>query len=156
MAMVRKLVIGILIPGVALAAALAAVSKFPDLRLHIRARLLAGWGAENCGILKPGTNPNASNTCVLKAYTDQKPFFVVYDTQEKRTDSTFIDAMAADKAGNLYDLEFISRRWYSQDLPAAAKMSDDRYVFIELCPAPSAINKSIYKGLTCSPRIMLH
>lgn len=155
--MARKLIIGILLACIVLAGgAVAAVNKFPELRLHIRARLLAGLLAENCGILKPGTSPNASNTCVLKAYTDQKPFFVVYDTQENRTDSTFIDAMAADKAGNLYDLEFISRRWYSQDLPAAAKMSDDHYVFIELCPVPVTINKSIYKGLTCSPRIMLH
>lgn len=154
--MARKLIIALLVAGVALAAAVAAVYKFPELRLHIRARMLAGLLAENCGVLKPGTSPNASNTCVLKAYTDQKPFFVVYDTQENRTDSTFIDAMAADKAGNLYDLEFISRRWYSQDLPAAAKISDDRYVFIELCPVPVTINKSIYKGLTCSPRIMLH
>ena len=136
------------------AGVVAAVNKYPELRLHMRVRQLAGWNATNCGILKPGSSPNQANTCVLKAYTDQKPFFVVYDTQENRTDTTLIDAMAADKSGTLYDVEYISRRWYSQDLPAAAKMSDDRYIFVDLCPIPVAINKSIYKGLTCSPRIM--
>lgn len=154
--MSAKVAVVILIVCLALAGAgVVAINKFPELRLHIRLRQLAGWNATNCGILKPGSNANESNTCVLKAYTDQKPFFVVYDTQENRTDTTLIDAMASDKSGNLYDLEYVSRRWHSQDLPAAAKMSDDRFVFIEICPTPITINKSIYKGLTCSPRIRL-
>lgn len=151
-----SILIVLILAVVIVAAGAGAMYKAPELRIHARARLLAGFGAVNCGVVKPGSDSGASNACVLNAVTDQKPFFVVYDTQEKRPDFFVIDAMAADKAGQLYDIEFISRRWDTQDLPAAAKMSDDRYIFTDLCPAPSNINKSIYKGLTCSPRIMLH
>jgi hypothetical protein len=151
----RKLIVAIVLVCVLVAAVVAAVYEFPELRLHMRLRLLAGWGATNCGIVKSGREASAPNACVLQAFTDQKPFFVVYDTREFRTPSALIDAMAADKDGNLYDVEYIGRRWFFQDLPAAARMFDDRYIFIDPCPSPPVINASIYKGLTCSPRIMV-
>jgi ankyrin repeat protein len=80
---------------------------------------------------------------------------VLYDTQEFRIDSHFIDALAGDKSGNLYDVEFSSMGWSTEGLSGRTQLLDGRHVFVEPCWKPITLRKSIYKGLTCIPRIMV-
>jgi hypothetical protein len=85
--------------------------------------------------------------------TDHKPFCVIYDTQEFMIDFRFIDGLAGDKYGNLYDVEFSSTGWSSEGLPAGAQLVDRKHIFVEACQKPVTLSKSIYQGLTCIPRI---
>jgi hypothetical protein len=118
-----------------------------------RARTLAGSGAINCGDTKPHSDPNPAAECVLNSFAAHRPFFAIYDTQEFGIDSHFIDALAGDKFGNMYDVEFSSRRWSSEGIPPGSQLFDRNHIFVEACKKPVALNKSIYQGLTCIPRI---
>jgi hypothetical protein len=68
-------------------------------------------------------------------------------------DSKFIDGLAGDKSGNLYDVEFDSSGWSSDGIPAGTQLTDRKHIFVEACQKPVALRKSIYQGLTCVPRI---
>ena len=118
-----------------------------------RVRILAGSGAINCGHIKPQSDPKPASECVLTSFGNHKPFYVLYDTQEFAIDSHFIDGLAGDKSGNVYDVEFSSRGWASEGLPAGAQLFDGKHIFVEACKKPVALNKSVYQGLTCIPRI---
>jgi hypothetical protein len=118
-----------------------------------RVRTLAGSGAINCGYIKPRSDPKPVSDCVLNSFANHKPFYVIYDTQEFAIDSHFIDGLAGDKSGNLYDVEFSSRGWSSEGLPAGAELLDRKHIFVEACQKPVVLSKSIYQGLTCIPRI---
>jgi hypothetical protein len=118
-----------------------------------RLRKLAGRGAIDCGRVGPQTDPSASSECVLKSFANHQPFYVLYDIQEFRVDSYFIDALVGDKSGSIFDVEFSSRGWGREGLPAGAKLFDRRHIFVEPCLKPIALRKSVYKGLTCIPQI---
>src|ERR1700730_11374107 len=118
-----------------------------------RVRTLAGSGAINCGHIKPQSDPKPASDCVLNSFANHKPFYVIYDTQEFGIDSHFIDGLAGDKSGNLYDVEFNSRGWWSEGLPTGAHLLDRKHIFVEACQKPVALSKSIYQGLTCIPRL---
>jgi ankyrin repeat protein len=122
----------------------------------IRSRLevLAGHGAINCGHITPRTDPEPSSKCVFESLDNHRPFYVLYDTQEIRIDSHFVDALAGDKSGNLYDVEFSSMGWSTEGLSGRTQLLDGGHIFVEPCSKPITLRKSIYKGLTCIPRIM--
>lgn len=122
----------------------------------IRSRLavLAGHGAINCGHVTPQTDLGPSSKCVFESFDNHRPFYVLYDTQEIRIDSHFIDALAGDKSGNLYDVEFDSMGWSTEGLSGRTQLLDGGHVFVEPCWKPVTLRNSIYKGLTCIPRIM--
>jgi hypothetical protein len=119
----------IILAGIVLAVCLSATvlssSRSEQSKVENRLRKLAGRGATDCGYVGPQTDPSVSSECVLKSFANRQPFYVLYDTQELRVDSYFIDALAGDKSGSLF----------------------------EPCQKPIALGKSIYKGLTCIPRI---
>jgi hypothetical protein len=92
----------------------------------------------------------------MQSFENRKPFYVVYDTQEMRIDSHFIDGLAGDSSGNLYDVEFSSRGWSREDLPNNSQLLDGGHIFVEPCSKPITLGKNMYKGLTCIPRIMEH
>jgi hypothetical protein len=69
-------------------------------------------------------------------------------------DAHFIDGLARDNAGNLYDVEFSSMGWSSEGIPSDAQLLDGGHTFVERCRKPTTLSKSIYRGLTCIPRIM--
>jgi hypothetical protein len=119
-----------------------------------RLAVLAGQGAINCGKVWPRTDPKPSSECVLKSFENHRPFYVLYDTQEIRIDSHFIDGLAGDKSGNLYDVEFDSMGRSSEGLSDDTQLVDGGHIFVEPCSKPITLSKSIYKGLTCIPRIM--
>jgi len=119
-----------------------------------RLAVLAGPGAINCGHLTARTDPQPSSECALKSFANHAPFHVQYDTQEISIDSHFIDGLAGDSGGNLYDVEFSSMGWSSEGIPSDAELLDGGHIFVERCPKPTTLRKSIYKGLTCSSRIM--
>jgi ankyrin repeat protein len=122
----------------------------------IRNRLaaLAGHGAINCGHVMPRTDPEPSSKCVFESFDNHRPFYVLYDTQEFRIDSHFIDALAGDKSGNFYDVEFSSMGWSTEGQSGRTQLLDGGHIFVEPCWKPITLRKSIYKGLTCIPRIM--
>ena len=122
----------------------------------IRHRLstLAGEGAVNCGTVRPTTDPESFSSCVLTSFENHKAFYAVYDTQEISIDSHFIDGLAGDKLGNVYDVEYSSMGWSTEETSAEARLLDGGHIFVEACVKPIALKKSIYKGLTCVPRIM--
>jgi len=119
-----------------------------------RLKVLAGGNAVNCGTVNPWTDPKSSSDCVLKAFENRKPFFALYNTQEVSIDSRFIDGLAGDKLGNLYDVEFSSMGWSTQGLTGQDQLVDGGYILVEPCPKPIMLSPSIYKGMTCIPRIM--
>ena len=119
-----------------------------------RLAVLAGHGAINCGRVTPRTDPEPSSKCVFESFDNHRPFYVLYDTQEFRIDSHFIDALAGDKSGNLYDVEFSSMGWSTEGPSGRTQLLDGGHVFVEPCSKPITLRKSIYKGLTCIPRIM--
>lgn len=119
-----------------------------------RLAVLAGHGAINCGHVTPRTDPEPSSKCVLESFDNHKPFYVLYDTQEIQIDSRFIDGLAGDKSGNLYDVELSSMGWSTEGLSGKTQLLDGGHVFVEPCAKPITLVKSIYKGLTCIPRIM--
>jgi len=119
-----------------------------------RLKVLAGEGAINCGTVNLWTDPKASSDCVLKAYKTRKPFFALYDTQEVSIDSRFIDGLAGDNLGNLYDVEFSSMGWSTQRRIGEIQLTDGGYILVEPCPKPVTLTRSVYKGMTCIPRIM--
>jgi hypothetical protein len=147
----------IILEGIVLAVCLSATvlssSRSEQSKVENRLRKLAGRGATDCGYVGPQTDPSVSSECVLKSFANRQPFYVLYDTQELRVDSYFIDALAGDKSGSLFDVEFSSRGWDAHALPAGAKLLDGRHILVEPCQKPIALGKSIYKGLTCIPRI---
>jgi hypothetical protein len=114
---------------------------------------VAGYGAINCGRVRPETDPNPSSRCVLDSFANHRPFYVVYDTQEFRIDSDFIDGLAGDKSGNLYDVEFSGMGWSAEGLSGGTQLLDGGHIFVEPCSQPITLRSSIYKGLTCLPRI---
>jgi len=118
-----------------------------------RLSVLAGQGAISCGHVTPHTNPGASSECVIKSFENHKPFFVIYDTQRIRIDSHFIDGLAGDNSGNLYDVEFSSMGWSAEGLSSTTQLLDGRHIFVEPCPKPIILRQSIYMGLTCLQRI---
>jgi hypothetical protein len=123
-----------------------------------RLTVLAGRGAINCGHVRPRTGPSPSSECVLKSFENHRAFYVLYDTQEISIDSHFshfIDGLAGDSAGNLYDVEFSSMGWSTEGLSGGTQLLDEGHVLVERCSKPIALNESIYKGLTCIPRIMI-
>jgi ankyrin repeat protein len=115
---------------------------------------LAGHGAINCGHVTPRTGPDPSSKCVLESFGNHRPFYVLYDTQEFVLDSHFVDALAGDKSGNLYDVEFSSMGWSTEGQSGRTELLDGGHVFVEPCSKPITLRDSIYKGLTCIPRIM--
>jgi hypothetical protein len=119
-----------------------------------RMTALAGGGAINCGTVRPWTDPKPSSDCVLKSFENRRPFYILYATQEISIDSHFIDGLAGDKSGNLYNVEFSSMGWSSVGVPSTAQLLDGGHIFVEPCSKPIALGKNIYKGLTCIPRIM--
>jgi hypothetical protein len=119
-----------------------------------RLAVLAGHGAINCGYVTPRTDPEASSRCVFESFDNHRPFYVLYDTQEIMIDSHFVDALAGDKSGNLYDVEFSSMGWSTEGLSGRTQLLDRGHVFVEPCWKPITLRKAIYKGLTCIPRIM--
>jgi ankyrin repeat protein len=119
-----------------------------------RVRAIAGRGAINCGRLKPGNDSKPTTDCVLNSFTNRRPFYVLYDTQEISIDSHFIDGLAGDNTGQLYDVEFSSMGWSTEGLSGRTQLLDGGHVFVEPCAKPTTLAKSIYKGLTCIPRIM--
>jgi ankyrin repeat protein len=119
-----------------------------------RVRAIAGRGAINCGRLKPGNDSKPTTDCVLNSFTNRRPFYVLYDTQEISIDSHFIDGLAGDNTGQLYDVEFSSMGWSTEGLSGRTQLLDGGHVFVEPCAKPTTLVKSIYKGLTCIPRIM--
>jgi hypothetical protein len=122
----------------------------------IRSRLavLAGEGAINCGTVRPMTDLESSSNCVLNSFENHKPFYAVYDTQEISIDSHFIDGLAGDKSGNVYDVEYSSMGWSTGGMSAEARLLDGGHIFVERCLKPISLKKSIYRGLTCIPRII--
>lgn len=119
-----------------------------------RLKVLAGGNAVNCGTLNPWTDPKSSSDCVLKSFENREPFFALYDTQEVSIDSRFIDGLAGDSLGNLYDVEFSSMGWSTQGRTGQSQLTDGGHILVEPCPKPIALTPSIYKGMTCIPRIM--
>jgi len=119
-----------------------------------RLAVMAGQGAINCGHVTPRTDPGPSSKCVFASFDNHRPFYVLYDTQEIRIDSYFIDGLAGDSAGNLYDVEFSSMGWSTEGPSDRTQLLDRGHVFVEPCSKPITLRKSIYKGLTCIPRIM--
>jgi hypothetical protein len=119
-----------------------------------RLAVLAGQGAINCGHVRPRTDSRSSSVCALKSFENHRPFYVLYDTQEIRIDSYFIDGLTGDSAGHLYDVEFSSLGWSTEGLSGGTQLLEGGHVFVEPCPKPITLYKSIYKGLTCIPRIM--
>ena len=119
-----------------------------------RLKVLAGGDAVNCGTVKPWTDPKSSSDCVLKSFENRKPFFALYDTQEVSIDSRFMDGLAGDNLGNLYDVEFSSMGWSTQGLTGQSQLTDGGHILVEPCPKPITLTPSIYKGMTCIPRIM--
>jgi hypothetical protein len=119
-----------------------------------RLAVLAGRGAINCGHMRPRTDPRPSSECVLKSFENHRAFYVLYGTQEISIDSHFIDGLAGDSAGNLYDVEFSSMGWSPERLSGGTQLLDGGHVSVEPCLKPIALNQSIYKGLTCIQRIM--
>ena len=119
-----------------------------------RLKVLAGRDAVNCGTLNPWTDPKSSSDCVLKSFEKREPFFALYNTQEISIDSHFIDGLAGDSLGNLYDVEFSSSGWSIEGLTAQSQLTDGRHISVEPCPKPITLSPSIYKGMTCIPRIM--
>jgi hypothetical protein len=118
-----------------------------------RLAILAGEGAINCGTGRPRTDLESSSNCVLKSFENHTPFYAVYDTQEFSIDSHFIDGLAGDKSGNVYDVEYSSRS-STEGTSADARLQDGGHIVVERCLKPIALKKSIYKGLACVPRIM--
>jgi len=119
-----------------------------------RLTVLAGGGAVNCGTIRPRSDPKPASDCVFNAFANHQPFYAVYNTQEFMVDdSKFIDGLAGDKSGNLYDVEFSSSGWSSDGIPAGAQLTDRKHIFVEACQKPVALRKSVYQGLTCVPRI---
>ena len=119
-----------------------------------RLAVLAGKGAINCGYVSPRTNPKPSSECVLESFENRRPFYVLYDTQKIRIDSHFIDGLAGDNSGNLYDVEFSSMGWSTEAVSGGTQLMDAGHIFVEPCSKPITLSRSIYKGLTCIPRIM--
>jgi hypothetical protein len=119
-----------------------------------RLAVMAAHGAINCGHVTPRTDPEASSKCVFESFDNHRPFYVLYDTQEFRFDSHFIDALAGDKSGNLYDVEYSSMGWSTEGLSGRTQLLEGGQVLVEPCSKPITLRKSIYKGLTCIPRIM--
>jgi hypothetical protein len=119
-----------------------------------RLKVLAGGNAVNCGTLNPWTAPKPSSICVLKSFENRKPFFALYDTQEVSIDSRFIDGLAGDNLGNLYDVEFSSKGWSTQGLTGQSQLTDGGHILVEPCPKPITLTPSIYKGITCIARTM--
>jgi hypothetical protein len=118
-----------------------------------RLAVLAGQGAANCGRLRAGSDPRSSSECVLKSFENHQPFYALYDTQEIRIDSRFIDGLAGDSAGNLYDVEFSSTGWSTESRSGGTQLLDGGHVLVEPCLKPITLTRSIYAGLTCIPRI---
>jgi hypothetical protein len=119
-----------------------------------RLAVLAGQGAINCGHVRPRTDPKPSSECVLKSFENHRAFYALYDTQEVSIDTRFIDGLAGDKSGNLYDVEFSSMGWSTQGMAGQGQLTDRGYILVESCPKPITLTPSIYKGMTCIPRIM--
>lgn len=119
-----------------------------------RLEVLAGRSAVDCGTVKPWTDPKSSSNCVLKSFENRKLFFALYDTQEISIDSRFIDGLAGDSLGNLYDVEFSSMGWSTEGLTMGSQLTDEGHILVEPCPKPVILKPSIYKGMTCIPRIM--
>lgn len=145
----------LLIPNASMLPLIGSGLYWSDAAL-IRSRLavLAGHGAINCGHVTPRTDPEPSSKCVFESFDNHRPFYVLYDTQEIMIDSHFVDALAGDKSGNLYDVEFDSMGWSTEGLSGRTQLLDGGHVFVEPCWKPITLRKSIYKGLTCIPRIM--
>ena len=138
---------------VLLLGAAASYSQSNQSILKHRFTVLAGGDAVNCGTTRPRSDPKPTADCVLSAFANHKPFYAVSDTQEIMIDSKFIDGLAGDKLGNLYDVEFSSRGWSSEGIPVGAQLIDRKHIFVEVCRKPIALQKSIYQGFTCIPRI---
>ena len=117
-----------------------------------RLAILAGEDAINCGTVRPRTDLESSSDCVLKSFENHKPFYAVYNTQEISIDSHFIDGLAGDKSGNVYDVEYSSRS-STEGTSADDRLQDGGHIVVERCLKPIALKKSIYNGLTCVPRI---
>ncbi len=82
-----------------------------------RLRKLAGRGATDCGRVGPQNDPSASSECVLKSFANHQPFYVVYDTQEFRVDSYFIDALAGDNQAAYSTWNLIAEAGTRTDYP---------------------------------------
>jgi hypothetical protein len=113
-----------------------------------RLAVLAGHGAINCRHVTPRTDPEPSSKCVFESFDNHRPFYVLYDTQESRIDSHFIDALASDKFGSLYDAEFSSMGWSTEGLSGRTQLLDGGHGFVEPCSKPITLRKSSVKGFT--------
>jgi hypothetical protein len=113
----------------------------------------SGPGGSQLGRLRAGSDPRSSSECVLKSFENHQPFYALYDTQEIRIDSRFIDGLAGDSAGNLYDVEFSSTGWSTESRSGGTQLLDGGHVLVEPCLKPITLTRSIYAGLTCIPRI---
>jgi len=76
----------------------------------------SGQGSNQLRLRKSSDEPKPSSECVLESFENRRPFYVLYDTQKIRIDSHFIDGLAGDNSGNLYDVEFSSMGWSTEAL----------------------------------------
>src|SRR5215467_10648114 len=67
-------------------------------------RDLAGGGAINCGRVRVGASPELASKCVLKAFSEKKPFFVRYDQKGWNSESATGFAGTAD--GRVTEVEW--------------------------------------------------
>jgi hypothetical protein len=123
----------------------------PGRILDNRMHMIAGENALDCGRVKLNSDPNPSLSCLHKAISKRRPFFVRFDVAG--TDSVLSDGFAGDDSGKVYSVRFDSLGW----VPAPdVEIVDDKRDAVEICPKPVRIKKrtaprGVFFGYRCAP-----
>jgi len=108
--------------------------------------------ATDCNRQVGGGGRGKNSECALAAFTEKKPFYVLY--YYLGVDSFGFRGIAGDSDGNLNEVDYDSMGWMRIDLPKDAQLLANNHLFVMPCPKPSALRKTADETLTCTRPIV--
>lgn len=118
----------------------AFVHIFGDV-MEWRSRLLAGWGAMNCGTVPIRGNADVATDCALRAFASHRPFRVRYGLQTH--DTVMAAGVVASPDGRVYELIF------SGGPPTGITDVFRQRVAIDACPVPPSLRRTPKGRISC-------
>ncbi len=97
-------------------------------------RSLAGTGAIFCGHVELGQNSKTANKCALKAFREERAFYVAYDSLWIDASRFFSTGLARDARGRMWAVDFDSVA-FSYVHPGD-EVSDNLHLATRPCPTP--------------------
>jgi hypothetical protein len=108
---------------------------------------IAGKGAADCGRVPASHDPAAASECATKNFEAKKPFYVRYDLPLPNGQMAIATILTAD--GKLMTAQYDSTGW--EKAPEGGKLTADKKVSVQPCPAPNTLRTANSGRVTCFP-----